>query len=96
MVDFSSPRSFRITKRSPQIQFRAPGIARRSSKRFQLQRQLRRAITLIRASSTEAEDTATFASSRYSSRCVRFVDRTSKTPSIDGFLLDSGEGLLPR
>jgi hypothetical protein len=41
MVGFSSPSWFRITKRFLQIQFLAPGIARRSSDRFQL----RRAIT---------------------------------------------------
>ena len=39
----SSP--FQNTKRFPQIQSLAPGIARRSSGRFQLRRQLRRAIT---------------------------------------------------
>jgi hypothetical protein len=46
----------------------------------------------IRASSAESESTAAFVSSRASSWCVRFVNRTSESPSINGFLLGSSEG----
>jgi hypothetical protein len=49
----------------------------------------------IRASSTKSEDTAAFVSSRTSSQRVRFVDWIRESPAIDGFLLGSGEGLLP-
>jgi hypothetical protein len=45
MSGFISPSPFQNTKRFLQIQSLAPGIARRSSRRFQLRRQLRRAIT---------------------------------------------------
>jgi hypothetical protein len=45
MSSFISSSPFQNTKRFPQIQSLAPGIARRSSGRFQLRRQLRRAIT---------------------------------------------------
>ena len=45
MSDFISSSPFQNTKRFFQIQSLAPGIARRSSGRFQLRRQLRRAIT---------------------------------------------------
>ena len=45
MSDFISSSPFQNTKRFLQIQSLAPGIARRSSGRFQLRRQLRRAIT---------------------------------------------------
>jgi hypothetical protein len=45
MSVFISSSPFQNTKRFPQIQSLAPGIARRSSGRFQLRRQLRRAIT---------------------------------------------------
>jgi hypothetical protein len=45
MSGFISSSPFQNTKRFPQIQSLAPGIARRSSGRFQLRRQLRRAIT---------------------------------------------------
>jgi hypothetical protein len=45
MFDFISSSPFQNTKRFLQIQSLAPGIARRSSGRFQLRRQLRRAIT---------------------------------------------------
>ena len=45
----------------------------------------------IRALSAESEDTAAFVSSRASSGHVWFVDRTSESPSIDGFLLSSGD-----
>jgi hypothetical protein len=46
MSGFISSSPFQNTKRFPQIRSLAPGIARRSSGRFQLRRQLRRAITL--------------------------------------------------
>jgi hypothetical protein len=46
MSGFISSSPFQNTKRFLQIQYLAPGIARRSSGRFQLRRQLRRAITL--------------------------------------------------
>jgi hypothetical protein len=45
MSSFISSSPFQNTKRFPQIQSLAPGIARQSSGRFQLRRQLRRAIT---------------------------------------------------
>jgi hypothetical protein len=45
MTGFISLSPFQNTKRFLQIQSLAPGIARRSSGRFQLRRQLRRAIT---------------------------------------------------
>jgi hypothetical protein len=45
MSGFISSSPFQNTKRFLQIQSLAPGIARRSSGRFQLRRQLRRAIT---------------------------------------------------
>jgi hypothetical protein len=45
MSDFISSSPFQNTKRFLQIQSLAPGIARRSSGRFQLRRQLRRVIT---------------------------------------------------
>jgi hypothetical protein len=45
MSGFISSSPFQNTKRFLQIRFLAPGIARRSSGRFQLRRQLRRAIT---------------------------------------------------
>ncbi|PWZ19373.1 hypothetical protein Zm00014a_003155 [Zea mays] len=45
MSGFISSSPFQNTKRFSQIQSLAPGIARRSSGRFQLRRQLRRAIT---------------------------------------------------
>jgi hypothetical protein len=45
MSGFISSSPFQNTKRFLQIQYIAPGIARRSSGRFQLRRQLRRAIT---------------------------------------------------
>jgi hypothetical protein len=45
MSGFISSSSFQNTKQFLQIQSLAPGIARRSSGRFQLRRQLRRAIT---------------------------------------------------
>jgi hypothetical protein len=46
MSNFISSSPFQNTKRFLQIRSLAPGIARRSSGRFQLRRQLRRAITL--------------------------------------------------
>jgi hypothetical protein len=45
MTDFISSSPFQNTKRFLQIRSLAPGIARRSSERFQLRRQLRQAIT---------------------------------------------------
>jgi hypothetical protein len=45
MSDFISSSPFQNTKRFLQIRSLAPGIARQSSERFQLRRQLRRAIT---------------------------------------------------
>jgi hypothetical protein len=42
-------------------------------------------------SSAESEGTTACVSSRASSRCFQFVDPTSGSPSIDGFLLGSGE-----
>jgi hypothetical protein len=45
MFSFISSSSFQNTKRFLQIRSLAPGIARRSLERFQLRRQLRRAIT---------------------------------------------------
>uniref|UniRef100_A0A804PQB9 MTTase N-terminal domain-containing protein n=1 Tax=Zea mays TaxID=4577 RepID=A0A804PQB9_MAIZE len=50
----------------------------------------------IRASSAESEGTAAFVSSKASSQRVRFIDWIPESPAIDGFLLGSGEGLLPR
>ena len=50
----------------------------------------------IRASSAESEGTAAFVSSMASSQRVWFVDWIPESPAIDGFLLGSGEGLLPR
>jgi hypothetical protein len=50
----------------------------------------------IRASSVDSEDTVAFVSSRALSRWVWFVDQTFESPSINDFLLGSGEGLLPR
>jgi hypothetical protein len=49
----------------------------------------------ICASSAKSDRIAAFISSRASSEHVWFVDRTSESTSIDGFLLSSGEGLLP-
>jgi hypothetical protein len=46
----------------------------------------------ICASSAESESTAAFGLSRALSRCVRFVEQTSESPSTDGFLLSSSEG----
>jgi hypothetical protein len=50
----------------------------------------------IRASSAESEGTVAFVSSRALSQYVRFIDRTYESPSIDDFLLGSGDGLLPQ
>jgi hypothetical protein len=43
----------------------------------------------------KSEGTAAFVSLRASSGRVRFIDRTPKSPSIEGFPLGSGEGLVP-
>jgi hypothetical protein len=45
----------------------------------------------IHASLAKFESTTAFVSSRGSSRFFRFIDRTSSSPSIDGFLFGSGE-----
>jgi hypothetical protein len=49
----------------------------------------------VRASSAESKSTAAFFSSRASSRCIRFVDRTSESPSINSFLLGSVKVTFP-
>jgi hypothetical protein len=92
MTDFISSSPFQNTKQFLQIQSLAPGIARRSSGRFQL----RRAITPNPCIVAESEGTAAFVSSRASSQRVRFVDWILESPVIDAFPLGSGEGLLPR
>jgi hypothetical protein len=92
MSGFISSSPFQNTKRFLQIQSLARGIARRSSGDSNSGEQL----LPIRASSAESEGTAAFVSSRASSQRVQFVDWIPETPAIDGFPLDSGEGLLPR
>jgi hypothetical protein len=86
----SSP--FQNTKRFFQIQSLAPGIAREVRGGSNSSEQL----LSICASSAESEGTAAFVSSRTSSQRVRFIDWIPESPAIDGFLLGSGEGLLPR
>jgi hypothetical protein len=49
----------------------------------------------IRASLVKSESPSAFVSSRASSRCFRFVDRTFDLPPIDGFLLGSSEFFFP-
>jgi hypothetical protein len=94
MARILSPYPFQISKRLLQIRSRTPGIAHRSSGRFQFRRQLQRAIFSIRASLAKFESTAALVSLMASSWCFWFIDRTSDSPSIDGFLLISSEGLL--
>jgi hypothetical protein len=96
MTSFISSSPFQNTKQFLQIRSLAPGIARRSSERFQLRRQSGEQLLPICASSGESEGTSAFVSSRASSGCVWFVDWISESPAIDGFPLGSGEGLLPR
>jgi hypothetical protein len=94
---FISSSLFQNTKRFLQIQSLAPGIACRSSGQFQLRRQLRWAITLNPCIVSRIRGyRCVRLSSRASSQRVRFVDWIPESPAIDGFLLDSGEGLLPR
>jgi hypothetical protein len=87
-----SSNPFQISKLFPQFRSIIPGIARRSSGRFQL----RRASTFNLCVVGESESTAAFVLSRASSRCFRFIDPTFGSPSIDGFLLGSSEGHLLR
>jgi hypothetical protein len=92
MSGFISSSPFHNTKRFLQIQSLAPGIARRSSERFQL----RRAITPNPCIICRIRGY----------RCVRLVEGFVAAHSVrqldprisgnDGFPLGSGEGLLPR
>jgi hypothetical protein len=50
----------------------------------------------IHASLAKSESTAAFVSSRASSWCFEFIDPTSGSSSIDGFLLGPGDDLLLR
>jgi hypothetical protein len=96
MSGFISSSPFQNTKRFLQIQSLAPGIARRSSGRFQLRRQIRRAITpnpciVCRIRGYRCVRLVEGFVGR-----VRFVDWIPESLAIDGFLIDSGEGLLHR
>jgi hypothetical protein len=87
-----SPSFLQISKLFPHIRSTIPGIAHRSSGRSNSGEQL----LSISAPLTKSESIAAFVSSRASSWYYRFVDPTSGSPSIDRFLLGSGEGLLLR
>jgi hypothetical protein len=85
MVDFSSLSTFRIIPHLPKLLAEVWNGSNFAEQLFP-----------IRALSTEFEGTAAFVSSRASPRWVLFIDWTPESPSIDIFLLDSDEGLLPR
>jgi hypothetical protein len=95
MFGFISSSPFQNAKRFLQIRSLPPGIARRSSEGFQLWWQLQRAITPNACIVCGIRGTAAFVSSRASSVRVWFADRTSKSLAIDGFVLGSGDCLLP-
>jgi hypothetical protein len=84
MSGFISSSPFQNTKHFLQFQSLAPGIARRSSGRFQLRRQLRRAITPKLCIVCRIREYC----------CVRLVEGFVGARSVCRFLLGSGEGLL--
>jgi hypothetical protein len=67
MVGFYLLSTFRITKQFSQIHSPSPGIARRSSERFQPGDNFDEQLLSIHASSAESKGTAAFISSRASS-----------------------------
>jgi hypothetical protein len=92
MTGFSLSSTSRITNLFPLIQFPAPGIVREVRSGSNSGENSDEQLLPIRASSTESESTDAFVSSRASPLCIPFVDQTSESLSIDGFLLGSGEG----